>query len=318
MPVKIRELIQRSPTKWVRAWLKVLGPPFISLTVILTILGGAIAWHNTGRIDFGLLFLTGLSLVFIHFATSSFNDYFDFVGGTDNVNYFPTPFSGGSRVIQQGLLSPKALLKGAIILLSIGSALGIYLTVLRGWVIFIFGLIGVFLGFGYVQPKINLSKRGLGELAVGFCFGPLILCGVYFVQARGITQNAIFSSLIMGLLGMSVLWINQIPDYEADSACGKKNWVVRLGKEKSSKVYVFLIIFIFTLTFLGLVFGILPRLVLLCFLALPLAFKACRIALKNFNSVHELLPANALTIALLVVFASLLSTAYIITRALGL
>ena len=312
MPVKIRQLIARSPTIWVRSWLQVLGPPFIALTVVVSFLGGAIAFQRNAALDFRLWFLCTLSLVFIHFGTSSLNDYFDFLSGTDNVNQSPTIFSGGSRVIQEGRLSPKALLLGGSLFITLGSALGIYLSLLKGWPVFLLGALGVFLAVGYVHPRINLSKKGLGELAVALGFGPIMLCGAYYVQTQRIESDVILIGLVMGLLAASVLWINEIPDYEADKTTGKTNWVVRLGKKKASRVYAALLNLIYALTLLLILKGILPKLAGIVFFTLILAIKAQRIALKNYNEVEKLLPANALSIALTLSYGLLLGLAFLI------
>lgn len=312
MPVKIRQLIKKSPVVWVRAWLRVLGPPFIALTLAVSLLGAAIVfrWHR--HLDLWLWFLTALGLMLIHFGTSSLNDYFDFRSGTDNINKTPTPYSGGSRVIQDGSLSPKSLLLGGSLFIAIGSLIGIYLSLLKGWPVFWLGLTGVFLGVGYVHPKINLSKRGIGELAVAIAFGPIMLLGVYYVQTQVIGREILLIGLMMGLLAMSVLWINEIPDYEADKTTGKNNWVVRLGKKVSSRVYVFWLSLTYLLALILIVKGVLPMASLIVFLTAILAFKSCRIALKNYNEVEKLLPANALAIALTLSFGALLSLSFLI------
>lgn len=312
MPVKIRQLIKKSPVVWVRAWLRVLGPPFIALTLAVSLLGAAIVFRWTRHLDLWLWFLTALGLMLIHFGTSSLNDYFDFLSGTDNINKTPTPYSGGSRVIQDGSLSPKSLLLGGSLFIVIGSLIGIYLSLLKGWLVFWLGLTGVFLGVGYVHPKINLSKRGVGELAVAIAFGPIMLLGVYYVQTQAINRDILLIGLMMGLLAMSVLWINEIPDYEADKTTGKNNWVVRLGKKVSSRVYVFWLSLTYLLALILIVKGVLPAASLIVFLTAILAFKSCRIALKNYNEVEKLLPANALAIALTLSFGALLSLSFLI------
>lgn len=314
MPVKIRKLIARSPTTWVRAWLKVLGPPFIALTVMISLLGGAAAFHRQGALDIRLWILSTLSLVLIHFGTSSLNDYFDYLSGTDNVNLSPTTFSGGSRVIQEGMLGPKTLLMAGSISIALGSSVGLYLAFLKGLPVLLLGIIGVFLAVGYVHPKINLSKMGFGELAVGLAFGPIMLSGVYYVQTETIDLGIILIGIVMGLLAASVLWINEIPDYEADKVTGKTNWVVRVGKKKASKIFCFLLSSPFILSAILIFQNILPRLSLVVFFTLMLAVKAERIALEEYNDVENLLPANALTIATTITFGVFLSGAFFIGR----
>ncbi|OGX23637.1 MAG: hypothetical protein A3J51_06885 [Omnitrophica WOR_2 bacterium RIFCSPHIGHO2_02_FULL_45_21] len=313
MPVKIRQLISRSPTAWVRAWLRVLGPPFIALTVAVSFLGGAIVYQRKGALDFGLWLLSAMGLVLIHFGTSSLNDYFDYLSGTDNINLTPTPFSGGSRVIQEGALSPKSLLLGGTVFIAIGSMIGVYLAFLRGLPVLALGVSGVFLAVGYIHPKINLSKKGLGELSVAIAFGPIMLSGVYYVQAQSVDLEIILIGCLMGLLAGSVLWLNEIPDYEADKVTGKTNWVVRLGKKRASYTYAALLALIYLFTFILLTKNILPKSAAIVFFTLILAFRACRIALKNYNEVEKLLPANALSIALTLTFGILLGLAFLIS-----
>lgn len=314
MPVKIRTLIARSPTAWVRAWLRVLGPPFIALTAVVSLLGGAIAFYVTGSLNIGLWLLSALSLVLIHFGTSCLNDYFDFLSGTDNVNQTPTGLSGGSRVIQEGKLSPGALLLGGSIFIAIGSGIGLYLAFLKGLPILLLGIIGVFLAVGYVHPRINLSKKGLGELAVGVSFGPIMLSGVYFVQTQRLTSEVFLIGVVMGLLAATVLWINEIPDYEADKVTGKNNWVVRVGKKKASRIYCLLLLSVYALSAFLIWQDILPKLGWLVFLTLIWSIKAARVALKYYAEVENLLPANALSIVLITSYGLILSFVFLVSR----
>jgi 1,4-dihydroxy-2-naphthoate octaprenyltransferase len=176
------------------------------------------------------------------------------------------------------------------------------------------GIIGVFLAVGYVHPKVNLSKRGLGELAVAVSFGPIMLSGVYYVQTGMVDLNVILIGCLMGLLAGCTLWINEIPDYEADKTTGKTNWVVRLGKKRASYVYVAWLILIYLFAFILISNNVLPKSSLIIFVTLLFAFKASMVALRNYNEVEKLLPANALTIALTLTCGILLSVAFLIPQ----
>ena len=110
------------------------------------------------------------------------NDYFDHLSGCDEANPDPTPFSGGSRMIQNGLITPKRILYAALITFAIGGGIGLYLNYLSGKnVILIIGLIGLFLAFFYTANPFKIVYRTFGEIAVGIGFGPLIVMGSYFV-----------------------------------------------------------------------------------------------------------------------------------------
>ncbi len=313
MPVKIRRLISQSPTKAVYAWLKVLGPPFILLTVVLTLLGTAIA-YNQGYFNFGLFLAVLTGSACIHFGASCLNDYFDFLGGSDNINETVTPYSGGSRVIQENLIKPQTLLKAGIGLLSMGALIGLALFVLCGWPVLVLGAIGIFLAVGYVEPRINLSARGLGELAVVLGFGPLLVSGAYYAQVRHFDKVSLFAGVIMGILAGLVLWINEIPDFEADDKTGKKNLVVRLGKKNAALVFIQLQPVAFILTLIGLALKIFPISCVLVFLSAPLSFRAAKTAHKNYMDVQKLLPANASAIALIIVFSLFMSCGFILEK----
>lgn len=311
MPVNIRRLISRAPAVWVRAWLRVLGPPFIALTAVVSLLAGAIAFRETGMLNIRLWILSAAGLICIHFGTSCLNDYFDFLSGTDTINPTPTPFSGGSRVIQDGSLTPHALLTAACAAITIGAIIDIYLAFLKGLPVLLLGIAGIFFAVGYVQPQINLSKRGFGELAVGLSFGPIMLSGVYYVQTQRINPEIVLIGIVMGLLASGVLWINQIPDYEADKTTGKTNWVVRVGKKKASRIFVIMFSLVYASTALLISRNIVPRTGWVVFLTALPAVKACGIAVKNFNDVEALLPANALAIAVTIIFGLLLSLVFL-------
>ena len=82
---------------------------------------------------------------------------------------------------------------------------------------------------GYVGPALRLANYGVGEVAVGLSFGPLIVLGAYVVQAGQVTPAAVFLSLTMGLLITGILWINEFPDVPSDLKAGKNVIVAAHG-----------------------------------------------------------------------------------------
>ena len=57
------------------------------------------------------------------------------------------------------------------------------------------GVVGLALAFFYHAPPLKLAYRGLGELAVAACYGPLIAVGSYLVQRGEITADVLLLSL---------------------------------------------------------------------------------------------------------------------------
>ena len=165
------------------AWLLAVRLPFLTASVTPVVLGGTIAWATRDTLSWGLLWLTIAAGAFIHLGVNVINDYFDHASANDDLNTdFVRPFSGGSRVIQMGLLTPLEMLVGAIVLCGLSSAIGIYLAMAAGAWVLAFGVVGLISGVFYVGNPINWGSRGIGELMVGLNFGILMTLGSYYVQ----------------------------------------------------------------------------------------------------------------------------------------
>jgi 1,4-dihydroxy-2-naphthoate octaprenyltransferase len=288
------------------AWLRELRLPFAATSGVLVLLGSAAARN----IDIFYFFLTLASIILLHLGANVVNDYFDFLGGTDNINKELTPFSGGSRVIQQGLLKPDEVYIGGLLFLASGSVIGVYLVLLRGLPVLILGLIGVFCAYFYVHPKINIAGSGLGEFSVGLSFG-LIVPGAYYVQVQKFDAVSILAGIIMGILVASVLWVNEFPDYAADEESGKKTLVVRLGRERATVVYAGFIVSAYVLTIFSALVGFFPKLALVTLVTLPMAYKASFIVYSHHSDVQKLTPASAATIVITLIYGTILTLTFV-------
>lgn len=299
----------------VKVWMRELRLPFATLSIVLVVLGASTAWYVSGIFEPFYFLLTFFGVLFIHLGTNVVNDYFDSLKGrTDWINKELTPFSGGSQVIQKKLLTPKKVYKGAILLFALAIAIGFYLSTLRGWQILPLGLIGVFSGYFYVHPKINIAARGIGELVVGLNFGPLLMLGVYFVQVQSFALQPLLVGIVMGTLVGTVLWINEFPDYNADKKGGKRTMVVRIGREKAAEVYKWLLASVYVIIALAVAFGFFPVLTLVAFITLPLAYNSIKTAKKFHSNTKKLIPANAGTIKITLQTGVLLALAFVISR----
>ena len=249
--------------------------PFFTATIIPVVLGSIIAWRDIGTFHWVNFCLTLVGALWIHAGTNMANDYFDHIVSCDELNQYPTPFSGGSRVIQEKMMSPRGELLFSLICFSLGGSIGLYLNyVSGGYVILVLGVVGVFLGFFHCSKFFKIYYGGFGELAVGIGFGPLMVLGSYYVQAQHISTKAFLISIPVGILIACVLFINEFPDHSADQAVGKKTLVVIFGKGKAIVYYHLLLGLSYLMTGILIAFKFLPLSSLIVFLSLPLAFKA--------------------------------------------
>lgn len=294
-------------------WFKELRAPFFTATFVPVVLGATIAWNLLHVFNAFYFMLTLTGALCLHAGTNMINDYFDFKSGCDLhpiYQKFWTAFFGGSRLLPGGKLNPQHVYIASLFSFGLGSIIGIYLSLERGALIIFLGLVGLLSGYFYVN---QLATRGIGEFFVGLNFGPLIVLGSYYVQAQKVALEPLAASIPVGLLIANVLWINEIPDYEADRYVGKNTLIVRLGKKKAADAYGLLMLSAYAAILLGIFLSLMPTLTLLSFITVPLAIKSVYVARRNYDNSMKLVPANAGTVLVHLFTGLLLCLAYVIS-----
>ncbi len=281
---------------WSGFW-QIADPKIWIASTIPMGVGAALAFTYRGGFSWGWFLAGAAAIYLLEIGKNAINEYIDYLSGVDRF-VTPdkrTPFSGGKKTIIDGKLSLKENLGIGIITILLGCLLGLYIVVAREFAVLWFGLSGVFFALFYSLPPFQFAYRGLGELVVGFTFGPLITCGTFLVQTHTLTPLVFMASLPLGFIIANVLWINQYPDYEADLKGGKMNGVVRLGKRRGVFIYALLFGMAY-LSLLLLAFYSGNYLWLMPLVSLPLAIRAIKVARKYYDNVPKLIEANAKTI----------------------
>jgi 1,4-dihydroxy-2-naphthoate polyprenyltransferase len=294
-----------SPFK--RYWLAT-RPAFLSATFAACLLGFASAYFSGIALQRGMAFITLLLALILHASVNVLNDYFDALNGTDNINVERVyPFTGGSRFIQNKILTLKQMANFGYTLLVISVIGGVWLIANVGMGLLLIGAIGVFIGWAYSASPLRLNGRGLGELAVMLGFLGLVI-GADFVQRSAFSIEPIIVGLPYALLVTNLLFINQFPDFNADAAVGKRHLVVLLQPERAAYIYP-LLVMVSLFWLLGLVImNKLPSLSIIAALPMLLSFRAAWI-LKQFAKMPaQLRSAIQLTIVAMLSHALILST----------
>jgi 1,4-dihydroxy-2-naphthoate octaprenyltransferase len=213
-------------------------PKFFTASVLPVLVGTA--WAGAADHAFnGLTFaLALLATVLAHAATNVYNDVGDDLNGTDPANTARIyPYTGGSRFIQNGILSRDQMLRLAIAFTVGALAVGLWLTVLRGGGVLLLGLGGLALGLFYSQPGVQLSGRGAGEFACAIGLGLLPVAGAAWLQAGRVDTAAWLLGTMVAVWVCLILLINEVPDSVADAAAGKRTLAVRLGESGTRTLY---------------------------------------------------------------------------------
>ena len=272
-------------------------PQFFTAIILPVGLGAAVAWHETGIFFLGYFFLSLIAAVFYHAGINVLNDYFDYLNGTDNINQTGlSPFTGGSRMIQNKIMTPGETYILGVLFLITGSIIGLYLAYERGIFLLLIGTMGLFSGYYYTAPPVFFAGRGLGELLVGLNFGVLSVAGSYYVQAQGFSFAAVFASLPLLFLIAAILYINEFPDYDADKAVGKNHLVVYLGMERARWGFLSIVAGAYISIIAGVILDLLPITALFVTPAAILGIKAVKGLFENYKKTVELIPSIKATI----------------------
>ncbi len=265
-------------------------PQFLLLTPACYVVGLGTASYvlgGFGRIHAGYAILAFIGALFSHVAVNVLNDYFDFRSGLD-LRTRQTPFSGGSGILPQGLMSPKGVLAMGVVSLLIVTAIGLYNLMVRGWGLLPLGLLG-FLTIVLYSPFITRTPP-FCLLAPGLGFGPLMVMGTHFVLTGRYDWVAFSASLVPGFLVSNLLLINQFPDVEPDRSVNRRHLPIVIGRQTSSYVYALLALSAFGWVVAATVLGLFPTGALLALLPLPIAIVTIRAVIRNAENINALIP----------------------------
>jgi len=168
-----------------RAYRTAIRPLSLTASLVSVLLGGALALSAMGALDLGLFALTLIAALLVQVGTNMINDWKDAERDGENRAAL-RPFSGGSRVIQLGLVSRAEMGFWGLALSLVAAVIGVYLLVVSGWGLLPLILYGLAAGVFYTAAEgrfsfINLAP-GVGEALIATTYGVGITLGTYFVQ----------------------------------------------------------------------------------------------------------------------------------------
>ncbi len=292
--------------------------PFLTATIVPVLLGIVIAAEH-GSFDLASAALTVIGAAFVQLGLNVANDVFDTVQGADDANVTPTQFSGGSRVIQYGLVSLRQMATLATAFYVAAGLIGLVLLVTRGSpALLVIGVVGFIVSLGYTAPPLKFVYRGLGEIAVAIGFGPLMLLGAYVVQTRGVLSwEPVAASIPIALLVALILYVNEIPDRRGDAHAGKRTLPVRFSPRVIIAGYNTAAVAAYVAVVIAVIAGVLPIPALLMLLTIPLARRVSGGLAPNYDNPYGLMAFMGVNVQLHLAAGALLLVAYLIVLAVG-
>jgi 1,4-dihydroxy-2-naphthoate octaprenyltransferase len=276
-----------------RIWQRAFRYHFVPPSIFPATIGAVVSWAVDYTLSLWYFFLVLLGVSINHIALNMTDDYFDFKHTVDQLKPGEkNPYTGGSGTLTRGLITPGAMFKVFTLFYLVTVAIGIYLGIVRGFLILAFAFFGVFCSIFYTAPPIRFSHRGLGELGLLVNFGTTIGLGSYFVQAQHLSLEALLATLPCGIMLFSMIVINELPDLEEDKRAGKLTLIARYGNHAGIKLYLVSWAATYLVIVTGVAILVLPPLTLIALLSFPLVYRSIKILFNYYDDPRRLAPAN--------------------------
>jgi 1,4-dihydroxy-2-naphthoate polyprenyltransferase len=291
----------------VRIWVMAARPKTLPLGVAPVLVGTALAGYL--HIFHPLRFVAALlGSVFIQVGANLSNDYSDAHRGADTEDRL-----GPVRVTAGGLVPPRQVLIATYVTFGLAVVCGAYLIAVAGWQLLLIGVASIVAGVLYTGGPRPYGYEGLGEVFVFLFFGIAAVAGSYFAQVRDFSWESLVLSAPIGLIAAAVLVVNNTRDIDTDRRANKRTLAVRIGRERSRKMYATMVLIAYPIALVPWVFGPLRAWLLLPFLTLPLAVGVIRIVASHSDG-PSLNRALAKTGQLQLCFCVLLSVGLLLSR----
>jgi 1,4-dihydroxy-2-naphthoate polyprenyltransferase len=240
-------------------------PRTLTLSVTPVMVGTALAWAAERRIHWLAVLAALIGSIFIQIGTNIHNDAADFERGGDGADRI-----GPKRVTASGLLTARAVNRGAMVSFALAALMGIYLVYVGGWPILLLGILSIAAGWGYTGGPLPIAYTPLGEVVVVTFLGVGSVAGTYFLCTGQVDEPAVLTGLAIGSLTGAVLLVNNYRDVVPDSRVGRRTLPIVVGPTVTIAVFAMLMLVPFAI--LPLIGRALPHgQVWTALLALPLA-----------------------------------------------
>ena len=254
-------------------YLKATRPSFLSITLIAYFIGYSIN-PNIGYSTVGFLGL--IVALLAHAAGNVINDFHDSVNGSDVANIERIyPFTGGSRMIQDGVFTDQQIRHVAIALFCLSMLLGISVAYTSSISLIFVGMLGIFLAWAYSAPPFKLMSRGLiGELSIALAWSLVVIGAAILSEPPQVSHSGLPTYIAIGLsYGFSVtniLFVNQIPDITADLSAKKHTLAATIQAKHLWLYYLCFNLLTYSTLLAGHLFGMVNGTHLIALLIIPL------------------------------------------------
>ena len=220
-----------------RAWVIAARPHTLTISVNPVLVGGALSWVESGRIDIMLMLLSALGALLLQTGTNLDNDVSDTERGTDRAGRLGLP-----RATALGLLTADQVRFASRACFALATAIGLVLAWRGGWPILVAGIAAAAAAMAYSGGPRPISYTPFGDLVVWLFFGLVAVGGTYYLQTGSLSSGALIAATMVGFPATAVLVVNNYRDLVPDAQVGKRTLAVCLGRTFSRWEYAVLML----------------------------------------------------------------------------
>ncbi|MEK9657567.1 MAG: 1,4-dihydroxy-2-naphthoate polyprenyltransferase [bacterium] len=212
-----------SPGLW-KAWLLAARPQTLFVSICPVLIAIVLSFRLASIDWFGSVCCLMIALL-LQLAANFSNDYFDAKHGVDTPQRV-----GPKRATAEGWISASSMKRGFILCLLAAFLLGLIIILKAGWLFAILGVAAILSAILYTGGPFPYGYFGLGDVFAFFFFGPVAVCGTYYVNALVWSDYVFILSVAPGLLATAILAVNNLRDCDEDTLHNKRTLAVLLGK----------------------------------------------------------------------------------------
>ncbi len=264
----------------IKHWIQAARPFSNTNLIFPLLLGQGLAYHIHGKFSWLTCILILLYGWFDQMYIVFINDAVDSKG--DKLNNSPTPFSGGSRVVPEGKLTPQKLFTAGIINSILVLSVGLFLTLMNSSIYLLpLFMIGLLLLWMYSLPPFRMNYRGGGEILQGLGCGILLPLIGFYSQTNSFDNFSWIFVVGLFIIHTASSIATTLGDYDADKMVGKNTIAVKHGVKPAALRCLIFVIVGLSISFIA----IPPTNMLNIFIAYGLP---CLILFFNFNALNRI------------------------------
>ena len=218
------------PPRGIALWVAGARPKTLPAAVVPVVVGTALA-DVTGTVVWWRAALAMVVSLALQVGVNYANDYSDGIRGTDDSRVGPL------RLVGSGLVPPKRVKRAAFMAFAAAAVAGLALALVSSLWLILVGVAAIAAAWFYTGGSRPYGYAGLGEVVVFVFFGLVAVAGTAFVQTEQLSWKAVVTAVPVGLLSVALLVVNNLRDIPGDTDAGKNTLAVRLGDQRTRKLY---------------------------------------------------------------------------------